>query len=53
VSLRGVTAVFTKQRPLDAIFMPISVILMTRIAIQSLWWQHKGITQWKGRVVTI
>lgn len=51
VGVRGITAVFTQQRLFDALFMPISVILMTRIAIQSLVWQRKGKTQWKGRVV--
>ena len=51
VGVRGITAVFTQQRLVDALFIPISVMLMTRIAIQSLIWQRKGNTQWKGRVV--
>jgi len=49
--LRGTTAVFTQQRPLDAIFMPVSVLLMSRIAIQSVWWQRCGKAEWKGRIL--
>lgn len=47
--LRGGTAVFTHQRPLDAIFMPISTLLLTRIAFQSIHWQRRGTAEWKGR----
>lgn len=50
VGLRAATAVFTHQRPLDALLMPISVLLMTRIALQSIWWQYRGGPRWKGRV---
>ncbi|MCC6601794.1 MAG: glycosyltransferase [Anaerolineae bacterium] len=49
VILRGGTAVFTHQRPLDALLMPVSVLLMTRIAWQSIHWQRKGTAEWKGR----
>jgi chlorobactene glucosyltransferase len=49
VLLRGGTAVFTHQRPLDAIFMPISVLLMSRIAAQAIWWRWHGTAEWKGR----
>ncbi|MBK8901001.1 MAG: glycosyltransferase [Anaerolineaceae bacterium] len=49
VVLRGGTAVFTHQRLLDAIFMPVSVLLMTRIACQSIQWQRHGTAEWKGR----
>lgn len=49
VVLRGGTAVFTHQRPLDALLMPVSVLLMTRIAWQSIHWQRKGTAEWKGR----
>jgi hypothetical protein len=31
--------------------MPISVLLMTRIACQSLWWHWRGGPQWKGRIL--
>ncbi|WP_420630720.1 glycosyltransferase [Candidatus Leptofilum sp.] len=49
VVLRGGTAVFTHQRPLDALLMPVSVLLMTCIAFQSIQWQRQGTAEWKGR----
>jgi chlorobactene glucosyltransferase len=51
VLLRAGTAVFTRQRPLDAIFMPLSVLLMTGIAIQAIQWQRRGTAVWKGRIL--
>lgn len=51
LSLRGLTAWFTRQRIGDALFMPVAVGAMTVIAGQSLWWQWRGRRQWKGRVV--
>ncbi len=51
VILRGGTAVFTHQRPLDALLMPVSVLLMTRIAWQSIQWQRRGTAEWKGRIL--
>ncbi|MCB8929008.1 MAG: glycosyltransferase [Ardenticatenaceae bacterium] len=53
VVLRGGTAVFTHQRPLDALLMPISVLMMTRIAFQSIQWQRHGTAEWKGRRLEI
>lgn len=53
VLVRWGTAVFTHQRALDALFMPISVLLMSRIAIQSIWWQWRGQVEWKGRILEI
>lgn len=49
--LRGLTAWFTRQRIGDALFMPVTVGLMTIIAGQSVWWRWRGRGQWKGRVV--
>lgn len=49
VVLRMGTAVFTRQRPLDALLMPVSVLLMSRIAFQSIQWQRQGTAEWKGR----
>lgn len=49
VGVRMGTAVFSRQRPFDALLMPISVLLMTRIAVQSIWWQRTGGATWKGR----
>ncbi|MCA9897345.1 MAG: glycosyltransferase [Anaerolineales bacterium] len=53
VGLRAGTAVFTHQRPLDALLMPVSVLLMTRIAWQSIQWQRRGTAEWKGRRLEI
>ena len=52
VAIRAVTAAFTRQRPLDALLMPLSVLLMTRIAAQSIWWHWRGGPWWKGRVIS-
>jgi chlorobactene glucosyltransferase len=52
ICLRMLTAAVTHQRLGDALLMPISVLLMTRIAVQSIWWQWRyGGPRWKGRVV--
>jgi chlorobactene glucosyltransferase len=47
---RALSAVFTRQRLLDAVFLPISILLMTTIAARSVWWQFTGGVQWKERV---
>ncbi|GAB4526629.1 MAG: hydroxychlorobactene glucosyltransferase CruC [Anaerolineae bacterium] len=53
VLVRAVTAAFTHQRVLDALLLPLSVLLMTRIAVQALWWHYRyGGPKWKGRVIT-
>jgi chlorobactene glucosyltransferase len=49
VSLRAITAAVSGQRLRDALFLPISVILMTVIAAQSVWWRLRGGPRWKGR----
>jgi len=46
---RLLTAHATRQRLLDALLMPLSVLLMTAIAMQSIWWHGHGGPQWKGR----
>lgn len=52
ITTRGLTALATRQRLLDALFMPISVLLMTRIALHAVWWQWQyGGPQWKGRTI--
>jgi len=52
LSIRAITAAFTHQRIQDALLMPISVILMTRIAFQAIWWHYsQGGPTWKGRIV--
>ena len=52
VGVRGLTAQATGQRVGDALFMPISALLMSYIALRALWftWRRGG-TQWKGRVI--
>lgn len=52
VGLRALSAAFSRQRVLDALLMPISVLLMTMIAVRALWWRWRlGGVQWKGRVI--
>ncbi len=48
--VRAMSAWWTGQRAGDALLMPISVLLMTCIAVQSLWWHWRhGGPLWKGR----
>jgi chlorobactene glucosyltransferase len=51
VLVRALTAASTQQRVVDAVLMPLSVILMTLIAAQSLRWHFTGGPRWKGRVM--
>ncbi|MBL8155155.1 MAG: hypothetical protein JNM70_13310 [Anaerolineae bacterium] len=53
VLVRALSAVTTGQRVRDALLMPVSVMLMTVIAGQSLWWywRHGG-PRWKDRTIT-
>lgn len=51
VGVRGLTAAFTRQRVADALLMPLSVLAMTVIAAQALWWRWHGGPQWKGRTL--
>ncbi len=37
----------------DALLMPASVLVMTIIAGQAVWWRHTGGTVWKGRHVAV
>jgi chlorobactene glucosyltransferase len=53
ITIRALSANFSRQRVFDALFMPISALLMTRIALQALYWHYtQGGPTWKGRVVT-
>lgn len=49
--IRALSASFTHQRLFDAIAMPLSVILMTLIAIRSIIWHYTGGPRWKGRII--
>ncbi len=52
--IRTLSAAFTKQRVLDALGMPLSVILMTLIAARSLYWQWRfGGPRWKDRTIRV
>ena len=52
VGVRALSAAATHQRVPDALFLPISTMLMTVIAARSLWWHYRyGGPQWKGRTV--
>lgn len=52
VAARAVTAAATHQRVRDALLMPVSVLLMTWIALRSIWWRWRfGGVLWKGRVL--
>lgn len=50
VFIRAISAWRTGQRAGDAILLPISVFMMTCIAVQSVWWHWRyGGPLWKGR----
>jgi chlorobactene glucosyltransferase len=52
VGVRAITAAATHQRTGDALLMPISVLLMTRIALRAIWWRWRfGGVLWKGRIL--
>ena len=52
LAIRGHSAAYTHQRIRDALLMPLSVILMTHITAQALWWHYaKGGPSWKGRSI--
>jgi chlorobactene glucosyltransferase len=49
IMLRGLTAAFSHQRIFDALWMPLSVVLMTDIALHAIIWHYSGTATWKGR----
>jgi chlorobactene glucosyltransferase len=50
VGVRAITAAATRQRVGDAIWMPMSAVLMTVIAARAVWWRLRyGGPRWKGR----
>ena len=51
VGVRAGTAAISRQRVGDALLMPVSVLAMTVIAAQALWWRWHGGPQWKGRTL--
>jgi chlorobactene glucosyltransferase len=52
LGIRCIEAWVTRQRVCDAVWMPLSVIVVTRIGLQSMWWYWRyGGPRWKGRVL--
>ncbi len=52
VGIRALTAAASGQRPADALLMPVSILLMTAIAGQAVWWHWRyGGPHWKGRAI--
>lgn len=51
VATRALTAATSRQRVVDSLFMPVSVLLMTIIAFRSIRWHYTGGPQWKGRTL--
>ncbi len=50
--VRALTAAATRQRLWDAALLPISVLLMSVIAGQGLWWHWRyGGPRWKDRII--
>jgi chlorobactene glucosyltransferase len=52
VLTRALTALVSRQRIFDSFLLPLSVLGMTLIAVQSVLWRFTGKTQWKGRTLT-
>ncbi len=52
IGVRALTAAVTRQRVLDALLMPVSVMLMNVIAARALWWHWRhGGPRWKDRSI--
>jgi len=49
VLTRALTAAVTRQRLADALFLPVSVLLMMVIAGRAVQWHFTGGPRWKGR----
>jgi chlorobactene glucosyltransferase len=50
---RALCAAVSNERVQDALFLPLSVLLMSVIVCQALWWHYRyGGPQWKGRRVS-
>ncbi len=49
---RALTAAVSRQRLRDSLLLPVSVFLMTLIALRALSWHFSGGAEWKGRRLT-
>ncbi|MGC9348152.1 MAG: glycosyltransferase [Anaerolineae bacterium] len=53
VGVRALTAAFSRQRVRDALWMPVSTLLMAVIATRSIWWRLRyGGPRWSGRTIS-
>ncbi|MEM4724193.1 MAG: glycosyltransferase [Candidatus Hadarchaeum sp.] len=52
LGVRALSAAICRQRLLDTLLMPVSVVLMTLIAARALTWHFSDGPQWKGRRLT-
>jgi chlorobactene glucosyltransferase len=50
ILVRALTAAVTRQRLRDALFLPVSVLLMTLITVRSAQWHFTGGPRWRGRI---
>jgi chlorobactene glucosyltransferase len=50
--IRALTAALARQPVIDGLLMPVSALLMTRIAIRAVRWHLTGQARWKGRIIT-
>jgi chlorobactene glucosyltransferase len=52
VGVRALSAALTRQRLADSLLMPLSVALMTVIALRAVAWQIRfGGPRWRGRII--
>jgi chlorobactene glucosyltransferase len=51
ISARALSAAYSRQRVRDALLLPVSVLLMQRIALHAIYWQFTGGPRWKGRTL--
>jgi chlorobactene glucosyltransferase len=51
ISARALSAAYSRQRVRDALLLPVSVLLMQRIALHAIYWQFTGGPRWKGRIL--
>jgi chlorobactene glucosyltransferase len=52
IGVRALSAAVTRQRMFDALLLPVSVLLMTIIAAQAVYWRLRyGGVRWKGRTI--
>jgi chlorobactene glucosyltransferase len=53
IGVRALSAAVSRQRIRDALWLPVSVLLMTLIAWQAVRWHLSGGPRWKGRLIRV